>query len=158
MKTLQIDERKARGLYKTASEEFKQTLEDTFGKTFFERKITDRVKSYKDACIETGEQAISPLEVAIMGLSKDEIAYRKLKTIAKALNEGVEFDIYDSSVTRHYPWFACNGSSSAFGFSIAAYDRSNACAGSGSRLAVKSKELAVYFGTQFLDIWRDFIG
>ena len=44
-KSLQIDENKAFDLYQTATPEFKQMLEDSFGKEFFKRKITDRVKS-----------------------------------------------------------------------------------------------------------------
>ena len=53
-KSLQIDENKAFDLYQTATPEFKQMLEDSFGKEFFKRKITDRVKSYEDACAILG--------------------------------------------------------------------------------------------------------
>lgn len=41
MKTLQIEESKAKSLYKTASEEFKAMLEDSFGKKFFENSWMD---------------------------------------------------------------------------------------------------------------------
>ena len=55
-KSLQIDENKAFDLYQTATPEFKQMLEDSFGKEFFKRKITDRVKSYEDACAIRSEE------------------------------------------------------------------------------------------------------
>lgn len=46
MKNLQINEDKALKLYPNASAEFKQMLDDSFGKEFFSRKITDRVKTF----------------------------------------------------------------------------------------------------------------
>ena len=48
MKKLQIDENQALKLYKTASSEFKQILEDSFGKEYFNQKITDRIQSLDD--------------------------------------------------------------------------------------------------------------
>ncbi len=49
MKTLQIDEMKAKQFWKTGTSELKAILEDTFGKSFFSEKITDRVKTFEDA-------------------------------------------------------------------------------------------------------------
>lgn len=45
MKNLQISEANARKLYQTAAPEFKQTLEDTFGKEFFAQHVTDPINS-----------------------------------------------------------------------------------------------------------------
>ena len=43
----------------------------------------------------------------------------------------------------------------AYAYSGAAW--SNSYAGIGSRLAVKSSEIAIYFGEQFKELWKDFL-
>lgn len=116
MKTLQIDECKARQLYRTASDEFKATLECTFGQEFFTGSVMDRVKEYKDACAETGETPINVEEMLRLGFTKDEIAYRMMKTVTKALNEGWVGNVYNSKEYRYYPVFYPNGSPSSFAF------------------------------------------
>lgn len=158
MKTLEIDECKARQLYKTASEEFKTILECTFGKEFFTGSIMDRVKDYKDACIETGESPIDEEEMLKLGFTKDEIAYRKMKTVTKALNEGWVANVYNNKEYRYYPWFEPHGSPSSFAFvDYSGYDYSDATAGSGSRLCFRTRELSDYAGKQFLDLYKEFI-
>lgn len=125
MKTLQIDEKNARALYKGASKEFKATLEDTFGKEFFSGKITDRIKSFEDACAEL---FIEPEEVLIDlqgNPSADEVAYRKLKVITAALNEGWLPDWKDSSEYKYYPWFEYSRSASSFVYSNTNYTNTN---------------------------------
>lgn len=157
MKTLQISEQNARQLYLTASPEFKTTLEDSFGKDFFSQSIMDRVKSYEDACSVLGEDPMDEESLRNLGFSKDEIVYRKLKTIARALNEGWVAKVYDNEEERYYPYFRHNGSPSGFAFYYSLCGRSFACAGSGSRLCFKSSELSDYAGRQFIDLWREFI-
>lgn len=56
--TLKISEANARKIYKTAPEEVKTILEGSCREGFFSEKITDRVKSYEDACAENGEEPI----------------------------------------------------------------------------------------------------
>lgn len=157
MKTLQIDESKARQLYKKASNEFKTTLECTFGKEFFSQNITDRIKTYEDACNELDINPLDEDELTGFGLTKDDIAYQKLKVITKALNEGWVPDVCDNRVYRYYPWFRPNGSPSSFAFSNSNYVCSDAYAGSGSRLCYKNEELSNYAGKQFIDLWKEFI-
>ncbi|NDV46133.1 hypothetical protein D0T49_03640 [Paludibacter sp. 221] len=156
-KTFTINPQEARQIYAGASDKVKSLLEKKAGKDFFSSKVTDRIKTYEDACVELGEKPINEDELLQAGFTKDEITYRKLKTITKALNEGREFDIYDSDVRRWYPWFECNDSPSGFAFYDSNCGRSTADAGSGSRLCYKSEELANYSGKQFLDLWREFI-
>jgi len=155
MKTLQIDEKNARALYKGASKEFKATLEDTFGKEFFSGKITDRIKTFKDACVEL---FIEPEEVLIDlqgSASADEVAYRKLKVIAAALNEGWSPDWKDSSEYKYYPWFEYSRSGSGFVCSDTFCTHTYAMIG--SRLCFKSSDLAKYAGTQFIDIYNKYL-
>lgn len=157
MKTLQISENTARRLYQTESAEFKAMLDDTFGKDFFKQSIMDKVKTYEDACAELGEDPMNEESLRNLGFTKDEIVYRKLKTIVRALNEGWVATVYDEDEYRYYPWFEHNGSSSGFAFDNSDYDYSGACAGSSSRLCFKTRELSNYAGKQFLDLWKEFI-
>lgn len=157
MKTLKISESKARELYKTGSEKLKSILEESFGKEFFSQKITDRIKTYEDACSELGLDPINEKKLMDLGLTIHDIAYQKLIVIIKALNEGWEPDVCDSDVCRWYPWFRPNGSASSFAFDVSICVSSSADAGSGSRLCFKSEELSNYAGKQFIDIWKEFI-
>ena len=155
MKTLQIDETKAMILYKTASPEFKQSLEDTFGKKYFTGEITDRIKTYEDACAEIGEDPMDEKKLLSLEFSADEITCRKLKTITKALNEGWIADWKDRNQYKWYPWFSM--SSGGFVFADTSYGTTYTVAGVGSRLCFKSSVLAEYAGKQFLTLYSDFI-
>lgn len=157
MKTLQISEQKARELYKSGSGELRSILEESFGKDFFSQKITDRVKTYEDACRELSMNPLDENKLMKLGLTKHDIAYQKLVTIAKSLNEGWVPNVCDNSVYRWYPWFVTNGSPSSFAFDDSYYGSARASAGSGSRLCFKNKELSEYCGKQFIELWKQFI-
>lgn len=157
MKTLQISEQKARELYKSGSGELRSILEESFGKDFFSQKITDRVKTYEDACRELSMNPLDENKLMKLGLTKHDIAYQKLVTIVKSLNEGWVLDVCDNSVYRWYPWFVTNGSPSSFAFYVSAYADAHAGAGCGSRLCFKNKELSEYCGKQFIELWKQFI-
>ena len=157
MKTLQISEQKAIELYKSGSSELKSILEESFGKDFFSQKITDRVKTYEDACRELSMNPLDKNKLIGFGFTKHDIAYQKLVTIVKALNEGWVPDVCDYRVYRWYPWFKTNGSPSSFAFNDSYCGNASACAGSGFRLCLKSKELSEYCGKQFIDLWKQFI-
>lgn len=157
MQTLKIDEGKAFNLYPAASPEFKQMLEDSFGKEFFTRKITDRVKTFEDACrllhIDPND-ALPPRVGKVMEPDMKSIAaYTKLIIIARALNEGWVPDWKNSGQYKYYPWFDL---SSGSGLSYYVYDGRYAHSGVGSRLCFKSSELAEYAGKQFINIYTDF--
>ncbi|MEA4918127.1 hypothetical protein SDC9_145686 [bioreactor metagenome] len=155
MKTLQITEANARKLYKDATPEFKVTLEDTFGKEYFSRKVTD-CDTYEEVCHFIGETPIDEEELRRLGFTQDEIDYRKLKTITKAYNDGWVPDWKDDDQPKYFPYFS-TGSSSGFAFLGTVYDYSDPNAGCGSRLCFKSKELAEYAGRQFVDLYRGFM-
>ena len=152
MKTLQINEKNARELYKTASPEFKQTLIDTFGADYFSENPIETIKTFEDACETCG--VLDTLIVSVTD-TKDEGAYKKLKIIARALNQDWKANFNDGSQQKWYPWFVFNGS--GFGFSGTDYAYSLTYAGVGSRLCFKSKELAEYAGKQFLSIYNDYL-
>lgn len=117
------------------------------------QNIKDRVKSYEDACNELGEQPITDFG----NDTKDEIAYKKLKTIAKALNEGWVANYRDGSQRKWFPWFYV--SSSGFTFGATYFECSYPYAGHAARLCLKDSGLAEYMGENeaFLTLWEDFI-
>jgi len=154
LEAIKISKNNARKLY-TTMPEFKSALEDTFGKDFFTGKITDRIKTYKDACLELNEIPLNEKELTDLGFTTDEINYRKLKTVTKALNQGWVPDWTNTNQAKWVPYFRL--SSGAFVFTDADFAYSSANAGDGSRLCFPSDELATYAGKQFADTYKGFM-
>ena len=119
--------------------------------------IKDKVKSFEDACKVLD---ITPSVPVVTGIpekyQKPLIANYQLMVIAEALNEGWTPDWSNGEWDKWHPWFNMDNSSSAgrFSFDVADYRYSTSAVG--SRLCFKSKDLATYAGTQFLDIYKDF--
>ena len=157
MKTLPLSEQKARELYRSGSKELKTVLEESFGKGFFSQDVTERVKTYLDACHELGREPLDEEKLLELGLTEHDIAYQKLTIVTEALNEGQKLNACDANVKRWYPWFKPNGSPSSFAFGASVCDVACAGAGSGSRLCLKSEKLSDYCGKQFIDLWKQFI-
>lgn len=164
MKSLQIDESNALRLYPTSSPEFKLMLEDTFGKEFFNRKITDRVKSYLDACAIKGIQPrtidqypklFGPDESA--SEINGEFAFHQLTVICEVLNEGWVGDYSDSSQRKYYPWFEWKKAQSGFGFSDTYFGCTYSVSDVGSRLSFRTSELAEYAGKTFIEIYNQLL-
>lgn len=149
------------------------------------RPITERVKCWDDVVRELGYDPVERmLDHCERGdgfdIEPDEIAYIKLKAIAKVLNEGWEPQ-FTTDEYRYFPWFylytqeeidemtedersrvvlRSNHNANAYGgvaFASAVGDSSDANTSYGSRLAFKTRELAIYAGQQFVDIWADFV-
>lgn len=73
-----------------------------------ERPITERVKTFEDACKELGEdhklvQQFKAIQEAIAE-DKEATAYFKLSIITAALNEGWEPDFTNDDEYRYYPY------------------------------------------------------
>ena len=114
-------------------------------KTVAPKDITKRVKTYADACAVLGIEPMNETVLAKLGFTKDEIAYRKLKTIAEALNEGWRPDWANSNEYKYWPWFVYNPAAS--------YTLTHVV----SRLCYKTRELATYAGRQFEGLYNDFL-
>lgn len=158
------------------------------------RPITERVKTYKDACkilgkdplekyidktveLENGEKFVS------YSIPIDEVAYIQLKTIIEALNEGWKPQLKEDEY-RWYPWFylytkeeikrkskadlkrqrglllggsARSGAYCGFAYVCSSLTPSCTHARIGSRLCLKSEELADYCGRQFIEIWFSYL-
>ena len=153
-KELVINEENAKLYYKTASEELKTELENTFSKAFFESDITDRVKTLKDAFEFTGRPKTPSFSFLPADLRPFFQATYNVVVLTEALNEGVRGDIYNDAEKRYYPWFRPASSPSSVRFGAAAYESSNANAGSGSRLCLKNYDIACYIGKQFQEEYR----
>lgn len=121
------------------------------------KDITQRVKTYADACAVLGVEPVNDEELAKLGFTKDEIAYRKLKTIAEALNEGWVADFSDSSTYKYWPWFIYYGASAGLSCALTYSAASYTDASIGSRLCYKTRKLAAFAGSQFIDLYNDFL-
>ena len=112
------------------------------------KDVTERIKTFEDACRETNTNLN---DVIKYGDTKDEVAYKKLKIIGKALNEGWTPDWDNSHESKYFPYFH---KTPGFSFDYSYYFSSGSFGG--GPLFFKSKELSDYFATQFLDICKDF--
>lgn len=126
-------------------------------KTVAPKDITKRVKTYADACAVLGIEPVNEDVLTKLGFTKDEIAYRKLKTIAEALNEGWRPNWADSNEYKYWPWFVYNPASAGFSFASTLYAASYSHTAIGSRLCYKTRELAAYAGRQFEGLYNDFL-
>lgn len=119
-------------------------------------KITEKVKSYEDACAVLGRETTLPdFSFLPEKEQKAQEAHFKLCVINEALNEGHIHDWSNGKWDKWFPWFDFNdgsASSGRFSFYHSAYQRSTSDCG--SRLCFKSEELAYYAGKQFEDLYR----
>ena len=150
------------------------------------RPVTERIKTFEDARDELGDEHPLVKEYwgvinINLDIKQDLISYLKLRIICAALNEGWEPQ-FTTDERRHYPWFYLytqeeidkmdeekkkslwlfgGGSNDGSEGGLASAGPDVAWSYSSSslsvRLAVKSEELAKYFGQQFIDIWSDYV-
>lgn len=184
-KNLEISRESAIAAYDNTDDAGRELLKHLFGKEVFTKGITERVKTFEDACSALGDEhplvtQYSLTAAAFKGDPKTEdfIAYLKLRIIAAALNEGWEPQFTEDEC-RYYPWFefftqselnemsddekgrvvgrAFDNSNAVGGFAYA-YNASSYSSGyNGSRLAFKTRELAEYAGRQFVELYADFV-
>lgn len=156
MRTLQIKQDSLLVAFRNAGKEGKQVLSDLFGKQVaLYDNITDRVKSFEDACQVLG---ISTNVPEVKGLPRKHqkaiIANYKLIVIAEALNEGWKPNWQDSDEYKYYPWFDMSNPAGVR-YSNTNITASHTNANIGSRLCLKNRELAIYFGQTFTDLFND---
>ena len=124
-------------------------------------KITDKVKSFEDACKHLGLNP-NDLPVVYMLPEKDRksiIAFYKLTIIIRALNEGWEPDWSNWDKWKYYNWFYVEkgGDQRSSGFRY--YDTHCTATGTstGSRLCFKNIELAKSAAEQFKELYREYL-
>lgn len=150
----------------------------TFGDALYE--LGKRAKSNEGIALMLADFESNECNIK----TKGTLAYMKLCLIAAALNEGWEPQ-FTTDEYRWYPWFklwtkeeladkteewkqehklwfwggsSVSGSACglAYAYSYSAWSSSRSLIS--ARLAVKSEELADYFGKQFIEIWADYVG
>ena len=114
--------------------------------------IIERIKTFEDAMEATGRKEVPDFSSFPEDMRKHFEALFKMVVIVEALNEGWKPNWDNYNEYKYYPWF--DMSPSSFAFSDSLYVCGFAGAGSGSRLKLKSMELAEYCGKQFKDIWK----
>ena len=158
-----------------------------FGKQKPDYTDYHNIKTYEDACEAIGVKPIVRLLVEDEDGHKEEVAdiahlaYIKLCTIARALNNDPDFPRFTKDEYRYTPWFYLYnqkeidemdeedrnrlvlwGGNALTVRLAASLVRTRITIGRtrmrlGSRLAVKSSEIAIYFGEQFKELWKDFL-
>lgn len=149
---LNIEEQTAKKLYDESPDWFQEQLIKAFGAECFEKKDYENIRSFEDACDKLG---ILPGDVFHPLDTPDEVAYKKLKVISKAVNDGWIPDWSNSDQYKYYPWFEVLPS--GLGFSDADYYYSLTITYVGSRLCFETREKAEFVGTQFIDLYEDFL-
>ena len=164
-----------------SKEQVECEMKKVFGEDVFKpADIRDRIKTFEDAKRELGNDHPLVKEWNLGdNLSADLEAYLKLRIIVAALNEGWK-PKFTTDEWRYFPYFYLvtndeiekmdddersrvvlrslyNASASGgIVFAYAVSDSSNAHTSYGSRLAFKNRDLAIYAGQQFIDIYAEY--
>lgn len=179
-KVIEVTENDVKAAFQAAkTDEMKEVLAALFCKR--EAPTLDNyktIKSYEDACEALGVPTIKP----DMNLPKHVVALMKLETVSKAL-WGKNFDPMPDPKGEKcfwYPYFALytqdeieglneaqrgallsanapGGAYAGFGYLYAYGRSSNANATIGFRLCQETEEKAQYFGTQFIELWAEYL-
>lgn len=180
MSEIKITTEKVREAYKKGNDCVKSVLHNLFGEDVCAPKnVMDRVKTFEDACIETGTD-IQAFNEMTKNLDEHVVTYMKLSIIVKALNEDDKFPYFTKDEWRYYPYFwlytkdeyekmnakdrekisrvlfrsySNAGSHGGVASADAWYGASATLYDVGARLAFRNKELALYAGKQFIDLY-----
>jgi len=151
--------------YKDADENGKKMLRNLYGEEMFLNDY-EKIRTFEDACKVTGDDPSR-----IEGITPKHLkAYAKLCIIAKALRGSWKPNWADFGQYKYFPWFKiikkdaslCVGSANS-GSDVGSsclysyYDVLSASAHNGGALASESDEIAIYFGQQFAEIWKDYL-
>lgn len=180
MSEIKITTEKVREAYKKGNDCVKSVLHNLFGEDVCAPKnVMDRVKTFEDACIETGTD-IQAFNEMTKNLDEHVVTYMKLSIIVKALNEDDKFPYFTKDEWRYYPYFwlytkdeyeKMNDkdrekisrvlfrsyddaySNGGVACAYAGNDASGTHYVVGARLVFKNRELALYAGKQFIDLY-----
>lgn len=132
---------------KLTEDEGNGSIFDYFYKEEDYEEITDRVKTYEDACKVLGVEPINEQNAKAQGFRSDEIARRKLETIAAALNEGWKPDWNNTDQYKYYPYFYIQENAKGKG------SAGLSCAHTSTRLRVRMRLSALGFAST-LHVWH----
>lgn len=121
------------------------------------RTVTQRIKTYEDACTELNIQPIPPRKPGEQMRFKSMDAIYKMSVIVKALNGGKRLKVHDFEAERWYPTFCFSKPGLTFKFNKSVCERKEYNMLNGTLFALRSKELSDYCGKQFIWLWKDII-
>ena len=125
------------------------------------QNITDRVKTYADACAVLGIKETLPDVGGLRPKDRPSVtAYYKLIVIAQALNEGWEPDWTNEDQEKWFPWFYFDrekNKTAGFAFAYTSHAPTTTDAGIGSRLCFKTEALCAYAARQFEPLYEAWI-
>lgn len=125
------------------------------------KNITDRVKTYADACAVLGIKETLPDVGGLRPKDRPSVtAYYKLIVIAQALNEGWEPDWTNEEQPKWFPWFCFDrekNKTAGFANAHTLYAPSYTHATLGSRLCFKTEALCAYAARQFEPLYEAWI-
>jgi hypothetical protein len=151
---LKIKKETAKKIYSEVPDYLKEILVETFGIDCFKKKDWKDIKTFEDACEVLNITNDSCRPIFDEEEDPDEIAYKKLKVIVKAINQGWIPDWDNSNQYKYWPWFNL---SSGFGFSLTDCRYALTLTYVGSRLCFESREKSDYTANQFLDLYKEFL-
>ncbi len=117
--------------------------------------VKERILTFEDVL---KEMKVDPKEFikSLENLTSDEVAYKRLKLITAAFNEGWTPDWTNGQWDKFTAYFTMGGSSGV-GFSFFGCGNRGSGSHVGSRLVFKSADLAKHVGKLFIDDFRDFL-
>ncbi len=152
METLEIKKNDAIKAHSAANKKGKVLLENLLGKKIFFKDVKERIKTIEDVLKDNGTS-----QTKVDNMFKYSPEHLKHQYIAellcKSLNEGWEPNWDNSNEYKYYPWFKMSPS----GFRFSDYDYWHSISNVGSRLCLKSRELAIYAGEQFTELYEKFM-
>jgi hypothetical protein len=155
MKTLQLEDNEAKRIYKIADVNLKIILERSFGEEFFSEKIMDRIKTWSDVLFELGlkEQEVLPYPNPETKEQRSINAFAKIQKISQVLNEGWVADFSNKDQSKYYPYFEKTSSGWRVDVTYGYFHFSRVGAG----CFYKTRELALYAASQFLEVYKDYL-
>lgn len=184
---IEVSESNLKAAFEVADESTKKVLVALFGNieptddNKPSLKDYKTIRTYEDACKALGESVYEE-KLSEAGVPKHIIAQMKLELICKALWGG-EVKVYpapNGNRTYYYPWFALytkdevermdseerglllsagagGGAHAGWGFACTHSRSSHSLAPCGFRLCLDTYEKARYLGTQFLELWAEYL-
>lgn len=147
---LTLQKSTAKKVYPDSPEWFKKVLEENFGTDLFKKRTFEDIKTFEDACEELG---IDPETVTHENDTPDEVAYKKLKVVIKAINRGWVPDWNNNNQYKWWPYFnLSSGSGFSDSYSNYYYAGTSVC----SRLCFESEAKSNYAAKQFNELYKQF--
>lgn len=151
---LKLEKKTAKKLYPESPEWFRKVLTETFGIECFKKKSFEDIKTFEDACEELGITNDSHRPIFDEDEDPDEIAYKKLKVIVAAINQGWTPDWDNTDQRKWWPYLVL---SSGFGFSYSYSYCDYSITIVGSRLCFETEAKSTYAAKQFIELYEQFL-